>query len=57
MVLICAWENIAYCPLSSALGTGSRNIQSFNSKEQEFGKEPKSPCTGNNPLGIKEKLP
>lgn len=57
MVLVCAWENIAYCPLSSALGTGSRNIQSFNCKEQKFGKECKSRCPGNNHLGIKEKFP
>lgn len=32
MVSDCSWENIAYCPLSNALGTGSRNMQGFNSK-------------------------
>lgn len=28
----CAWESIAYCPLSAALGAGSRSTQSFHSK-------------------------
>lgn len=54
MVSAFSWENTADCPLSDALGTGSRALIA---NEQEFGMEPKLLCPENSLLGIREKLP
>lgn len=60
MVLVCAWENVAYCPLSNALGTGSGNMQSFNNKwrkNRNLGRNLDLPAQGITHWGLERNFP